>query len=51
MDKKSRYFAKMIDTCPNSLMVLNKYSDWTPTGLNENQNTCIEALKSLLQVQ
>ncbi len=50
-EKKSRYFDKMIDTCPNSLRVLNKYADWTPTTLGENQDACIAALKRVLDLR
>lgn len=35
--KKEKYFKKIIDTCPNSLRVLNKYEKWTPQELKENQ--------------
>ena len=44
-DKKKRYFQKRINTCPNSLRVLNTYSAWTPTVLEENHNTVLGALR------
>ena len=37
-DKKTKYFEKNIDTCPNSLRVLNKYTIWTPKELLENHS-------------
>jgi uncharacterized protein with ParB-like and HNH nuclease domain len=42
--KKENYFKKNIDTCPNSLRVLNKYPQWTPKELEDNQNTVISML-------
>jgi len=36
VQKKEKYFLKNIDTCPNSLRVLQKYHDWTPDALQEN---------------
>ncbi len=37
--KKERYFEKSIDTCPNSLRVLNQNKFWTLNELTENQRT------------
>jgi hypothetical protein len=34
--KVENYFRKNIDTCPNSLRVLNTYRQWTPNELKEN---------------
>ena len=33
-----------------TLRVLNKYSDWTPATLNENQNACLAALKKFFNL-
>ena len=38
IDKKERYFSKNIDTCPNSLRVLNNYDQWTPSELLSNHS-------------
>ncbi len=43
-EKKNKYFEKNIDTCPNSLRVLNKYSAWTPAELDENHGTVLTKL-------
>jgi hypothetical protein len=43
--KRKKYFEKNIDTCPNSLPILNEYDTWTPVQLEKNQITVIEALK------
>ncbi|NLH44315.1 MAG: DUF262 domain-containing protein [Planctomycetes bacterium] len=37
-EKKKRYFDKCIDTCPNSLRVL-QYPTWTPADLKGNHRT------------
>lgn len=39
--KKERYFEKSIDTCPNSLRVLNQNKCWTLKELNDNQKTVL----------
>lgn len=44
-DKKKKYFSKNIDTCPNSLRVLNKYDAWTPDTFSENQSVVLELIK------
>jgi uncharacterized protein with ParB-like and HNH nuclease domain len=36
--KKKQYFEKFIDTCPNSLRVLQRYNHWRPTELQENHH-------------
>jgi len=38
LDKKERYFSKNIDTCPNSLRVLNNYNQWTSSELLSNHS-------------
>ena len=38
--KKSNYFEKSIDTCPNSLRVLRQ-ENWTPVELEANHQTVI----------
>lgn len=43
-EKKHRYFQKNIDTCPNSLHILQTYDTWTPNELNENQNDVINKI-------
>ncbi len=43
-EKKKRYFEKNIDTCPNSLRVLQKYNQWTPKQLKENHKLVIKKL-------
>lgn len=45
VEKVSRYFEKNIDTCPNSLRVLTKYKQWTPTELAENHSTVLTRIK------
>lgn len=44
-EKKKKYFSNNIDTCPNSLRVLNDYETWTPDDFTENQSTVIKLLK------
>lgn len=43
-DKKTRYFEQNVDTCPNSLRILNKYSSWTPDSFQENHNLVLKKL-------
>ncbi len=43
-DKKKRYFEKNIDTCPNSLRILQNYDQWTPVQLSANHNETINRL-------
>lgn len=45
-DKKTRYFEKNVDTCPNSLRILNKYSSWTPDSFQENHNLVLKKLNA-----
>jgi hypothetical protein len=42
--KKTKYFAKKINTCPNSLRVL-KNDKWTPTELAANHNEVLGKLR------
>jgi uncharacterized protein with ParB-like and HNH nuclease domain len=41
--KKTKYFEKCIDTCPNSLRVLH-YDQWTSVELKANQNIVLKKL-------
>lgn len=43
-EKKTKYFEKNVDTCPNSLRVLNKYAAWTLIHLQENHKTVLSKL-------
>lgn len=43
-EKKTRYFEKNINTCPNSLRVLNQYSSWTPESFEENHDLVLKKL-------
>lgn len=45
VEKKKRYFEKCIDTCPNSLRVLNTYNQWTPKEYAENRGIVLWKLK------
>ncbi len=51
VQKKENYFKGNIDTCPNSLRVMNNYSKWTPIELRENQNTVISKIKEKYGIQ
>lgn len=44
-DKKKKYFQKCIDTCPNSLRVLNSYARWTPVEYTENHDVVLRKLR------
>jgi hypothetical protein len=44
-DKKSKYFAKRITTCPNSLRVLQNNSQWKPKELESNHITVLTSLR------
>lgn len=50
-DKKTRYFEKCIDTCPNSLRVLNKYDSWTPRELKDNHETVLKKICEHYSIQ
>ena len=43
-DKKAKYFAKKITTCPNSLRVIQNVK-WTPLELESNHNTVLEEIR------
>jgi len=43
--KVQKYFHRNIDTCPNSIRVLEKYDRWTPVGLAENHETLVMQMK------
>lgn len=43
-EKKRKYFEKNIDTCPNSLRVLNQNSVWMPNELEENHRIVLSQL-------
>jgi hypothetical protein len=45
-DKKTRYFEQNVDTCPNSLRILNKYSSWNPDTFQENHNLVLKKLNA-----
>ena len=45
-DKKEKYFKEKINTCPNSLRVLNGNDKWDPATLKENHRTCLKELKA-----
>lgn len=44
VDKKRKYFEKNIDTCPNSLRVLQKNDVWTPKELEANHQVVLKKL-------
>lgn len=43
--KVDKYFQKNIDTCPNSLRVLEKYQQWTPEELIENHEALMVKMR------
>lgn len=45
-EKKSKYFKNSIDTCPNSVQLMQKYNDWTLKSLSENHTLSLDKLKS-----
>ncbi|HLW06566.1 MAG TPA: DUF262 domain-containing HNH endonuclease family protein [Marinilabiliaceae bacterium] len=45
VDKKSKYFLKRINTCPNSLRVLNGFNTWTLIDLKKNHDDVLLKLK------
>jgi uncharacterized protein with ParB-like and HNH nuclease domain len=50
--KHQKYFAKNINTFPNSLRVFNKYrTQWTKNELNENQTYVINELKTYYNIK
>ena len=45
-EKVKSYFGKNIDTCPNSLRILNNYDQWTPVELMHNHDLVINKVKT-----
>ena len=50
LEKVKNYFGKNIDTCPNSIRVLNEYPQWTPVELRDNHNRVINKLKDHYEI-
>lgn len=44
-EKREKYFDLNVNTCPNSLRILNQNSKWGIDELQKNQRVCIEKLK------
>lgn len=44
VQKKEKYFIKNIDTCPNSLRVLQKYQEWTQEALQKNHTQVLNEI-------
>jgi hypothetical protein len=44
IEKRKKYFASNIDTCPNSLRVLQKYDQWLPADLQGNHAFSLQKL-------
>ncbi len=45
-EKVKSYFGKNIDTCPNSLRILNSYPQWTPVELMHNHELVVNKIKN-----
>jgi len=45
-EKVKSYFGKNIDTCPNSIRVLNTYSKWSPVELQENHAVVVNKIRA-----
>lgn len=43
-EKKEKYFIKRIDVSANSLRVLQKYNEWTPSTLKENHQNVLKLI-------
>lgn len=43
--KKDKYFKEKINTCPNSLHVLNQNNEWDASALDANHKECVKKLK------
>lgn len=43
-DKRNRYFQKNIDTCPNSIRLLNEFSTWTVADVQRNEGIVMSKL-------
>ena len=50
-DKKKKYFQKNIDTCPNSLRLLNEFSTWTLTDVQRNEGIVMSKLAEFFGLQ
>jgi hypothetical protein len=48
--KRTKYFAKKINTCPNSLRVLQS-KQWTPVELLANQKTVLDKVRQYYKIQ
>jgi len=48
--KRTKYFAKKINTCPNSLRVLQTQS-WTPSDLLKNQRIVIDKVRQYYRIE
>jgi hypothetical protein len=48
--KRTKYFAKKINTCPNSLRVLQN-GQWTPVELLANQKTVLDKVRQYYKIQ
>lgn len=48
--KRMKYFAKKINTCPNSLRVLQS-EQWTPVELLANQKTVLDKVRQYYKIQ
>lgn len=44
-EKVKKYFKNNIDTCPNSIRILNKYSKWTINEMQENHCELINIIR------
>ena len=44
-DKREKYFKEKINTCPNSLRVLNQNDKWDTGALESNHKACLKKLK------
>mgnify|MGYP000856880599 CR=1 FL=1 len=49
-DKRRKYFEKNIDTCPNSLRVLQQYDRWTPVELKQNHQTVLGTMRKYFRL-
>ncbi|MNQ49333.1 hypothetical protein D3C85_632410 [compost metagenome] len=48
--KRTKYFAKKINTCPNSLRVLQS-EQWTPVELLANQKAVLDKVRQYYKIQ
>jgi hypothetical protein len=49
-EKRDNYFRKNIDTCPNSIRVLNKHTTWTPKDVADNHQLVVGELKKFFNL-